>query len=150
MRTHLPLPKGDRASKFLAHAYCGQTARGRPQPRLLCVRWGPSPLPKRGRSLPPQFSAHFYCGQTAGWMKLVLGVVVGFSPGYFVLDGDPAPFPKRVRSPLSNFRPISIVVNGWKHQDVTWYEGRPWPRRLCVRWRPVSYTHLTLPTIYSV
>jgi len=28
-------------------------------------------------------------------MKLVLGVVVGLSPGEFVLDGDPASFPKR-------------------------------------------------------
>jgi len=28
--------------------------RGRPQPRGLCVRWGPRfPFPKRGRSLPP-------------------------------------------------------------------------------------------------
>jgi len=28
-------------------------------------------------------------------MKLILGIVVGFSPGEFVLDGDPAPSPKR-------------------------------------------------------
>jgi len=26
--------------------------------------------------------------------------------------------------------------NGWMHQDVTWYGGRPRPRRLCVRWWP--------------
>jgi len=40
---------------------------GRPQPRRLCVRWGPSsPSPKRGRSPLTQFSAHVYCGQTAG------------------------------------------------------------------------------------
>ena len=44
---------------------------------------------------PPQFSAHFYCGQTAGWMKLVLGMMVGLSAGEFVLDGDPAPVPKK-------------------------------------------------------
>jgi len=37
---------------------------GRPQPRRLCVRRGPSPLPQRGQS-PTQFSAHVYCGQTA-------------------------------------------------------------------------------------
>ena len=24
------------------------------------------------------------------------------------------------------------------HQDATWYEGRPQPRRLCVRWEPSS------------
>ena len=83
---------------------------GRPRPRRLCVRWGPScPLPKRGQS-PPQFSAHVCCDQTAGWIKLVLGIVVGLSPGDFVLDRDPALTPKRGRSPLPNFRPISIVA----------------------------------------
>jgi len=44
--------------------------------------------PQKGAEPPPQFSAHVYCGQTAGWMKLVLGMVVGLSPGDFVLDGD--------------------------------------------------------------
>jgi len=46
-------------------------------------------------------------------MKLVLGnfgMEVGLSSGDFVLDGDPVPFPKRGRSPLPNFRPISIVA----------------------------------------
>jgi len=32
-------------------------------------------------------------------MNLVLGVVVGLSPGEFVLDGDPAPSYKRGRAP---------------------------------------------------
>jgi len=32
-------------------------------------------------------------------MKLVLGMEVGLSPSDFVLDGDPAPLPKMVRSP---------------------------------------------------
>jgi len=41
-----------------------------------------------------KISAHVYYGQTAGWMKLVLGMEVGFSPGDIVLDGDPAPPPK--------------------------------------------------------
>ena len=38
---------------------------------------------------------------------------VGFSPGDFVLDGDPAPFPKKEAEPgggAPNFRPISIVA----------------------------------------
>ena len=35
----------------------------------------------------------------AGWIKLVLSTVVGLSPGEFVLDGDPTPFPKRDRAP---------------------------------------------------
>jgi len=60
-------------------------------------------------------------------------------------------------SPLPNFWPISIVAsplpqkgdraspifgpclfrpNGCMDQDATWYEGRPPPRRHCVRWGP--------------
>jgi len=57
---------------------------GRPQTRRLCVRWGPSQLPKREQS-PPQFSAHFYCGQTAECIKMPLRMEVGLSPGDFVL-----------------------------------------------------------------
>jgi len=37
-------------------------------------------------------------------MKLVLGMVVGLSPGEFVLDGDPAPSPKRDRAPSPIWR----------------------------------------------
>jgi len=80
--------------------WCG----GRPRPRRLCVRLGPrSPPQKRGGA--PKFSAHVYCGQTAGWIKLVLGMEVGLSPGDFVLDRDPAPFLKGGTAPaLPNFR----------------------------------------------
>ena len=87
----------------------GTWHKGRPQPRRLCVRCGPSPLPQKGAEHPPQFSAHFYCGQTAGWNKMPLGTKVGLSPGDSVLDGDPAPYPKRGEAP-PNFRPTSIVA----------------------------------------
>jgi len=57
----------------------------------------PAPPPQnRAESL--KFSAHVYCGQTAGWIKMILGMEIGLSPGDFLLDGDPA-------RPL-NFRPI--------------------------------------------
>jgi len=55
-----------------------------------------APSPKGGRT--PKFSAHVYCDQTAGWKKLILGMVVSLSPGEVVLDGDPAPSPKRGRA----------------------------------------------------
>jgi len=58
----------------------------------------PLPLPQKGGG-PPKLSAHVYCDQTAGWMNLILGMVVGLSPGEFVLDGDPARSPKRGRAP---------------------------------------------------
>jgi len=68
----------------------------------------PAPPPLKGTA--SQFSAHICCGQMAAWMKLVLGTEVGLSLGDFVLDGDTAPSPKMGRSPLPNFRPISIVA----------------------------------------
>ena len=37
-------------------------------------------------------------------MKLVLGMVVGLSPGEFVLDGDPASLPQKAQSPLPILR----------------------------------------------
>ena len=107
----------------------------RPQPRGLCVRWRPT-LPPQKRGEAPKFSAHVYCGQTAGWMKLVLGMEVGLSPGDFVLDGHPVPFPKKGVEPLSPiFGPFLSWPNGSMHQDATWYGCWPQLRGLCVRWR---------------
>jgi len=71
----------------------GTWHEGRPQPRRLCVRWGPSPPPHKGGGTPPQFSAHFYCGQTAGCMKMPLCMEVALSPGDWVRWG-PSPLPK--------------------------------------------------------
>ena len=91
---------------------------GRPQHRRLCVRWGPSILPKKGAERAPKFSAHVYCGQTAGWIKMALGMEVGFSPDDIVLDGDPASPPRRrggspsplKEAQLASFQFMSI---GW-------------------------------------
>ena len=40
-----------------------------------------------------------HCGQTVGWIKMKLGTQVGLSAGHTVLDGDPAPVPKRGTPP---------------------------------------------------
>ena len=49
----------------------------------------PAPLPKGrprlGAEPPKFFSAHGYCGQTAGWIKMALGMEVGFGPGHLSL-----------------------------------------------------------------
>jgi len=66
---------------------------------------------------------------------MALGIEAGLSPGDFVLDGDPAPSPKRGRSPPI-FGPCLLRPNGCIDQDATWYGGRPRPRRHCVRWGP--------------
>jgi len=57
------------------------------------------PLPKNGAEHPLQFSADVYCGQTAGWIKMALGTEVGLGQGRIVLDGDPAPLPKKGAEP---------------------------------------------------
>jgi len=49
-----------------------------------------------------------YCGQTVGRIKMTSGMWVGQGPGHIVLDGDPAPLPKRGTAP--NFLPISVVA----------------------------------------
>ena len=76
--------------QFSAHVYYGQTWRaGRPGPWPHYVRWRPS-------SPSPNFRPiSVCCGQMVGWIKMPLGVEVGFSPGHIVLDEDPAA-PKRL------------------------------------------------------
>ena len=41
---------------------------------------------------------------------MALGTEVDLGPGHIVLDGEPAPLPIKGQSPLSNFRPMSIVA----------------------------------------
>jgi len=53
---------------------------------------------------------------------------VGIGPGDFVLDGDQAPLPKRGRSPITNFWPMSIVAK--------WLDGSR--RHLARRWALVQ------------
>ena len=67
-----------------------------------------------------------------------LGMEVGLGPDHIVLDGDLTPLQKRGKAP--NFRSMPVVAIGWMDQDVTWYRGRPHPRRHCVRWGPSSPT----------
>ena len=60
-----------------------------------------------------------YCGQTVGWIKMPLGMEVCLGPGHIVLDGDPARPPLKGAQP-PNFRPMSVVANGWMDQDASW------------------------------
>jgi len=72
-----------------------------------------------------------HCCQTVGRIKMKLGMQVGLGTGHIVLDGDPAPPPQRGTAP--QFSANILRPNGCMDQDVTWYEARPRPRRLCVR-----------------
>ena len=92
-----------------------------------------SPSSKGGQS-PPIFGPCLLL-QTAGWMKLVLGMEIGLSPGDFVLDGDPVPFPQKgAEPPYQIFGPFLLWPNGSMHQNATWYGCWPQPRGLYVRW----------------
>ena len=102
-----------------------------------------STLCQLGTQLPPQkrqspqFSAHLYCGQTAGCIKMPLDMEICLSPRDFVLDGDPAPLPKRRRSSGAEppiFGPCLLWPNGWMDQDGTCHGGRPWSSPHCTRW----------------
>ena len=68
-----------------------------------------------------------YCGQKVGWIKVKLGKEVGLGPSHIMLDGDPAPPPKRGTAP--HFGPCLSWPNGWMNQDATWYGGRPQHRK---------------------
>jgi len=84
--------------------------------------------------------AKFYLdasNRLAAWIKMPFGMEVGLGSGDFVLDGNPAPSPKRGRSPQI-FGPCLLWPKGWMNQDGTWHGGRPQPRRLYVRWWPSS------------
>jgi len=69
------------------------------------------PLPKKGATT--QVSAHACCGQTAGWIKMPLGTEVGLGPHDIVLDGDPAPPPRKEvqQPPLLLFLPCSFYLS---------------------------------------
>jgi len=47
----------------------------------------------------------------AAWIKMPLGMEIALGPGNFVLDWDPAPSPKRGRSPQI-FDPCLLWPNG--------------------------------------
>jgi len=110
-------------------------SRPRPRFRDYIPGWEPnhSPSKRRGQSC-PHFSAHVYCGQTAGWIRIPLGMAVGLGPGDVVLDGDP--FQKNGALQPLIFGQCLLWPNGWMDHNATWYGGRPWPRRHCVRWEP--------------
>jgi len=75
----------------------------------------PLPSPKGGGA-PSKFLAYVYCGQTAGWIKIVVGMEVGFSPGDFMLDEDPASVPKSGGDLSLFFRPFLL----WPNSCVRW------------------------------
>jgi len=109
-----PSPKRRRiAPHFWVHVYCGQTA-GWIKMALGTevglgpvdfVRWGPTPVRTERLIIRPCLL------WPKGWMdEDGTCMEVGLGPGHILLDGYPAPHPKKAdRAP--NFRPISISIN---------------------------------------
>jgi len=92
----------------------GTWHRCRPQPRRLCVRWGPSPPPQRGRSLLPNFRPiSIVAKRLDASINTPLGTEVGLSPGDFALDGDPAPPQKGDGAPKLSAHLYCGQTAGW-------------------------------------
>jgi len=53
-------------------------------------------------------------------IKMPLGMEVGLDPSDTVLDGDPAPLPKKGTEPPPIFCPCLLWPNGYMDQDATW------------------------------
>jgi len=66
------------------------------------------------------------------------GMDVGLGPAHILLDGDPAPPPKKGHSSPPVFGSCLLWPNGWMDQDETWFGSRPRPWPHCVRWKPSS------------
>jgi len=79
------------------------------------------------------YVALVYCGQTVGWIKMKLGMQVGFGPGHIVLDGIHLSSPKRWGRRPPIFGLYMLWPNDWMDQDATWKGGKPQPKRHCVR-----------------
>jgi len=63
----------------------------------------------------------------AGWIKMPLGMEVGLGPSDIVLDGDPAPLPKKGAEPPI-FGPCLLSPNGWMDIQPGNGEGLFWFR----------------------
>jgi len=65
---------------------------------------------------------------------MLLGMEVGLSPEDFVFDGDQPTSPKRERSPLPNFRHMSIVAK--RLDGSRWHLSWKWAllQAHCARW----------------
>jgi len=112
---------------------------GRPQPRRLCVRWGPSFPSSKGAQPPPQFSANVRCGQTTEWTKIALGMEVGMRPRRLCVRWGPSYHQNRGHTHHHPVFGLCLLwPNCWMDEDATWYWSWPRPRPHCIRRGPSS------------
>ena len=101
---------------------------GRPQPRRVCVRWGPSsPSPKGAQ---PQFFGPYLLRPNGCMDEGVTWYGARPRPRRLCVRWGPkgggAPSQKK-------FGPCLLRPNGWMDETGTWHGSRSQPRRLCVR-----------------
>jgi len=78
-----------------------------------------------------------------------LGMEIRLGLDDFMFGGDPAPLRKKGHSPNPLSGPCVLWPNGWMDQDATWYGGKPWPRRRCVRWGRSSRLKGAQPPVFG-
>ena len=107
-----------------------------PRPWPHCARWRLSSPPQKGGGAPSPIFRPFLLW-TSGWMHQD-ATWYGGRPRLsdIVLDGDPAPSPKKGQIPLINFRPMSIVAK--RLDGSRWHLAWRWAlvRPHCARWGP--------------
>jgi len=139
MGTPHPLPKRGPSPQILGPCLlwsngwmdeAGTWHGGRPQPRRLCVRWGPSTPPPKGVEPPSLIFGPFPLWPNGRMRQDPTWYGCRPQPRGLVLDGKPI---TRKRSPRI-FGTCLLWPNGWMDQDVTWYGGRHRPTRQCSMW----------------
>jgi len=153
--------KGNAQPPIFCHICCGQMARWNKMALGMEVGLGPShillyigtqlPLPKQG-DRGPNFGP-FLLWPDGCMHQDATCYGVGLGPGHIVLDGDPTR-PKRWWSSEGGAEPsifgrCLLWPNGSMDLDVTWYRGRPRPKRHCVRWGPSSPAKRAHPPIFG-
>jgi len=65
-----------------------------------------------------------------------LGTEVGLGAGHIVLDWNQAPQEGHSSGPHFSAHMFCGETAGWVKIPLTWYGGRPQPRKHCVIWEP--------------
>ena len=68
---------------------------------------------------------------------MALGMEIGLGPGHIVLDGEPAPPPKKEAQPPI-FGPFLLWSNGWMHQSLLGMEVGLGPGHIVLGGDPAS------------
>ena len=124
---------------------------GRPQPKRLCVRWGPSTPPQKGVELPSPIFGPFllwpngWMHQDANWYGcrpqprgLCIRWITRPHSAFATLCSMWTQLPPEKKGYSHShshriFGPCLLWPNGWMDEEVAWYRSRPRLRPHCTR-----------------